>query len=120
VRRRRGIEVKCCLDDGHYAASFGCIWDFGSQVQQFRYDNSQINLKTLCVVWGFWMTCAVICWHSTVLHLQRLYSSSLFKCTVLCWRQESPVHNVETYDTAQQATDDNTHVMGGACALHAA
>jgi hypothetical protein len=41
----------------------------------------------------------------------RLYSSSFFNCTVLCWRDESTVRNVETYDTARQATVENICVL---------
>jgi hypothetical protein len=59
VRRRRGIEVKFCLDDDHYVASLGYICDVGSHTQQVKYVNILITWKTLCVVWGFWMTCTV-------------------------------------------------------------
>jgi len=41
--RRRGIEVKCCLDADHYVTSLGYVWDVGSHTQQFIYVNILIT-----------------------------------------------------------------------------
>jgi hypothetical protein len=40
---RRGIEVKCSLDDDHYVASWVYKWNAGAQVQHFMYVKSLIS-----------------------------------------------------------------------------
>ena len=45
-------------------------------------------------------------------HSTRINSSSLINCQILCWRNISPVHNVETYGTGRQVADDNICVTG--------
>jgi hypothetical protein len=110
VRRRRGIEFKCCLDDDHCVASLGYICDVGSQIQQFKYVSILITWKTLCVERGFWMTCTV--------YVLKKHSAS----SVNDYRAQS-YSNVQSYAgninhqytmwkrTAGESTDDNIRVL---------